>query len=150
MLTRVNRKQSVATINAANKNRVARSFEPGETVFRRMPRNSRLPKHLFPPPSRGPYKVHSQPDQFNLILKDPERDNLLDGGAKIPLDQILAGPRRARLEFADEADFRPISKLIEGTRDATGALSSGYLAGKRVGWGPLATGAMVAYQTAFQ
>ena len=106
--TRVNREQSIATINAANRDRVTHTFEPGETVFRRMPRNSRLPKHLLPPPSRGPYKVHCQPDPFNLILKEPDRDVLVDGGAKIPMDQILAGPRRARLEFADESDVRPI------------------------------------------
>ena len=112
-----------------------------------MPRNARLPKHLLQPPSRGPYKVHSQPDPFNLILKEPDRNILVDGGAKIPLDQILAGPRRARLEFSDDSDVRPVSKLIEGTRDAS---SSGYLVGKRVGWGPLSTGAMVAYQAVFQ
>ena len=149
MFTRVNRETSIASINAANKNRVSRSFEPGETVFRRMPRPSRLPKHLLPPPSRGPFKVHSQPDPYNLILKEPDKDVLVDGGAKIPLDQILAGPSRARLEFADESDLRPYSELIEGTRNASGTLSSGYRAGVRGGWGPLATGDMVAYRTKF-
>ena len=70
-LTRCNREKSLAAINAANRPRVIRWFEPGETVFRHVPRGSNIPKHLFPPPSRGPYAVHEQPDKYNLILRDP-------------------------------------------------------------------------------
>ena len=53
--TRVNRERSINDITASNKDRIVRWFEPGETVFRRMPRGARMPKHMFPPPSRGPY-----------------------------------------------------------------------------------------------
>merc|ERR1712185_356997 len=104
-----------------------------------MPKSSRLPKSLFPPPSRGPYVVDSQPNQFNLILRDPETDQLVDKGAQIPLDQIVVGNHRARLQFADdeEGDVRPMSVLLDGNRDARGDLSFGYLAGRRKGWGPL-------------
>ena len=53
------------------------------------------------------------------------------------------------VEFSTESDVRPISKIVEGTRDASGRLSSGYRAGKRIGWGELYTGDMVAYQTIY-
>jgi hypothetical protein len=69
--TRLSREQSIAAITSANKDRITRSFEPGETVFRRMPRNARTPKHMFPPPNRGPYVVKEQPDKFNVVLTDP-------------------------------------------------------------------------------
>lgn len=151
--TRVNRGQSVARQDITNRTRLDRVFDPGEIVFRRMPRSARMPKHVLPPPSRGPYCVHKQPDRFNLILKDPSTGELVDGGARIPLDQILAGPRRARLQFAaeDESEIRLISRLIEGTRNADGQMQpSGRTAGRRAGWGPLARGDMVAYQTVFE
>ena len=97
--TRVNREQSLASITAASKDRHVRIYEEGETVFRRMPKGSRMPKGLFPPPSRGPYVVVSQPDKFNVVLKNATTGALVDNGARIPLDQILSGPRRARLRL---------------------------------------------------
>ena len=148
--TRVNREEaSIAALRTVNQNRTVRCFEPGETVFRRMPKGSRLPKHMFPPPNRGPYVVVEQPDNFGLVLKDPTTGSLVDSGRKIPFDQILAGPRRARLQFAEEEEneVRHISKMIEVTRLADGTMSSGFRAGKRLGWGPLVGGCLVAYQT---
>ena len=55
--TRANREISTQSITAAIRDRTVRTFEEGETVFRRLPRSARLPKHLFPPPSKGPYTV---------------------------------------------------------------------------------------------
>ena len=148
---RINREQSIAQQVSANRLRMERVFEEGETVFRRMPRGAKMPKHLFPPPSRGPYVADSQPDRFNLIWRDPETNQLVDKGARIPMDQIIAGPRRARLQFAAETDARPMSQLIEGSQYGPGVKKpSGKLAGRRVGWGPLARGAMVAYHVCFQ
>ena len=114
-----------------------------------MPKGSRLPKHMFPPPNRGPYTVHGQPDQYNLILKGPSTGELVDEGRKIPLDQILAGPRRSRLYWADvdDSDVRPMSKLLDGNRNASAELTREFYAGRRRGWGPLPPGSMVAYQT---
>ena len=108
-----------------------------------------MPKGLFPPPRRGPYVVVSQPDKFNLVLKNPSTGELVDRGARIPLDQILSGPRRARLRFAegDGAGVRSVSQLIEGSRDASGDLTSGHLAGRRTGFQDLSRGAMIAFQT---
>ena len=145
----MNREQSLAAITSANKDRHVRIYDEGETVFRRMPKGHRLPKGLFPPPSRGPYTVVSQPDKFNLVLKNPSTGELVDNGKCIPLDQILSGPRRARLRFADEgsAGVRSVSQLIEGSRDASGDLTSGHLAGRRTGFQDLSRGAMIAYQT---
>ena len=150
MFTRISREKSFQDMMRENRIRIDRVFEPGETVFRRMPRGSRLPKHLLPAPSQGPYEVVRQPTHTSLILRDPATGKLVSDGALIPLDQILAGPRRARLEFAREEDseVRPISKLIEGTTNAPDSvLRSGFKAGRRAGWGPLAGGAIVAYQT---
>ena len=94
--------------------------------------------------------MESQPDKYNLILKNPETGELVDNGVRIPLNQILAGPRRAKLAFAvkDESDVRPLSQMLESTRTASGDFTKEYLAGRRRGWGTLAKGSMVAYQTA--
>ena len=67
--TRVNREQSLNTINAANRTKIVRQFDPGEVVFRRHPKTGRLPKAFFPAPQQGPYTVESQPNQWNLILR---------------------------------------------------------------------------------
>ena len=93
--------------------------------------------------------VHQQPTSTSLILKDPETGLLVDGGALIPLDQILAGPRRARLAFArdEDSEVRPFCNMIADADvpRATGTpLRSGCQAGRRRGWGSLAPGAMVA------
>ena len=53
--TRINREKSLMDINAANRSRVIRCFEPGETVFRKMPGNAKTPKGFLPAPNRGPY-----------------------------------------------------------------------------------------------
>ena len=136
--TRLNREKSINEMKTANKERNVRWFEPGETVFRRMPKGSRPPKHLFLMPSRGPYTVESQPDRFNLILRDPETGELVDKGRKIPFDQILAGPRRARLRFAEgheidpsDADVRPMSTLLQSDRNSAGTYKGAYLASRR-------------------
>ena len=73
--TRMNREASLSALKMANQHRQVRIFEPGETVFRRMPKGSRLPKHLFSPPNRGPYIVEGQPDSFGLVLRENFSEN---------------------------------------------------------------------------
>ena len=77
-----------------NETRHLRTLHPGETVFRRMPAKARAPKHLLGEPSRGPYVVVSQSTVNSAKLRDPATGQLVDKGADIPLEQILAGPRQ--------------------------------------------------------
>ena len=75
---------------------------------------------------------------------------LAGGGAKIPLDQILAGPLRARLAFAEasESETRTLLQMLEGDALAVGTPPRhGVKAGRHAGWGPLARGAAMAHQT---
>ena len=117
VFTRASREQGFRDELRRNQHRYDRTFEVGDTVFRRVPRGARLPKHIFPEPSTGPYAVVEQRTPSSIVLKDPATGSLVGGGANIPLDQILAGPRRARLPFAEdeETEMGPISKLTEGT-----------------------------------
>jgi hypothetical protein len=75
---------------------------------------------------------------------------LLDEGALIPLDQIIAGPRRARIEFEKDQshnEVRPFSDLLNHSAlPVTAPLRTGGYASKSKGWGSLAPGAEVAYQ----
>ena len=75
-----------------NRKRVFRTFDKGETVFRRMPTFARPGKHLMAEPSSGPYIVVDQKTLSSVVLMDPKTQELVDQGADIPLDQILAGP----------------------------------------------------------
>ena len=84
-----------------NRKRVCRAFDKGEVVFRRMPSLARPNKHLMAEPSLGPYLVDSQKSFSSLVLKDPATGKLVDDGANIPMDQILAGPYRSLVRFQD-------------------------------------------------
>ena len=91
---RVTMEQAVQLQTQENRYRAHRTFEKGETVFRRMPGGSRPPKHLFAEASLGPYVVASQPTMSSVTLMDPATGLLVNNGALIPLDQIRAGPKR--------------------------------------------------------
>jgi len=112
LFSRITRENALQYQRKANATRVIRSFEPGETVFRKLPRIARVSKHLFSSPCSGPYIVVSQPTTTSLILMDPTTQQMVDKGRSIPLDQIVAGPRRARLEFEAENEIRPYSDML--------------------------------------
>merc|ERR1712032_602416 len=96
VFTRAAQEESARRQFRANQTRASpRVLDEGETVFRRLPRAARLPKHLFPEASTGPYLVHEQRTPQSVVLKDPSTQELVDKGANIPLDQILAGPVEA-------------------------------------------------------
>ena len=149
LFMRVKTEETLRSQLRVNLGRHERTFFPGETVFRRLPMGARLPKHLLPEPSSGPYEVVSQPTSSSLILKKPGSDELLDGGAHIPLDQLLAGPPRPVIAFSETDEVRGIGRMIQEQEANAGRAPgrAGQAAGKQRGWGPLAPGAYVAYQT---
>ena len=51
------------------------------------------------------------------------------------------------MRFEETSELRPLSAMVESTRDSSGNYTKEHLAGRRRGWGPLTLGAMVAYQT---
>ena len=149
MFHRVKAEESLRNQMRVNSSRHERTFAPGETVFRRLPVGARLPKHLFPEPSSGPYEVVSQPTASSVVLKEQASGTLVESGARIPLDQILAGPARAAVALDGESDVRGIGQMLrdEDPYAGRGPARAGAAAGVRKGWGPLAPGAYVAYQT---
>ena len=140
-----------AQLRADNKLHDVR-LETGDVVFRTVPKGPRLPKHLLPEPSKGPYVVSSQPTTTSVVLRGVESDESVDGGAAIPLDQILAGPWRARMDFDPDSEVRVVGVMLrrEGAFAGVGTMHSGFKAGRRTGWGPLHMGSYVAYQTVNQ
>ena len=84
-----------------------------------------------------------------MVLRDLSTNELVDGGANIPLDQILAGPRRSKIAFEpdDQSEVRGIGQMLrrEGAAPPTRGRLCG--AGRRKGWTGLSGGACVAYQT---
>ena len=151
VFTRFSMDAALRTQLAENKMRVERTFEPGEIVFRKLPPAARINKHLFPAPSAGPYEVVAQERRTSVTLKDPKTGTPVDKGAAIPLDQILAGPQRAKLQWApsedDDSPGRAYSEMVAGDGVQDPLKTSGLAAGKTRGWGPLAPGANFAYQT---
>ena len=79
---------------------------------------ARPPKHLLGDPVQGPYLVKQQNTLSSVVLFDPATNSLVDHGANIPLDQILAGPKRAKLSFPDDSDVRSYGQMLrrEGAR----------------------------------
>ena len=129
--------------DVVNKRRNLKVFDVGEIVYRKKPAFARPPKQLMIDPVTGPYTVAGQRTTSSVMLQDRETGELVDGGANIPVEQILAGPRRAPVHFPEESDLRSVGAMIRG--DGVGSAQG--RPGKRAGWGRLATGAYVAYQT---
>ena len=129
-------------------------FEPGETVFRLLPKFARQPKHLLGERATGPYLVVEQRTLSSVVLKDPKTNQLVDNGVNIPIDQILAGPRRSKVRFEpdEDSEVRGIGQMIrrEGA-DLAGPRHRGLRnVGQRKGWTGLSKGAYIAYQTISQ
>ena len=103
------------TADQVNQTRHLRQLIPGEVVFRKMPAKARPAKHLLGPPSSGPYVVVSQSTFNSAKLKDPSTGRWVDDGADIPLEQILAGPRRGLLKFEQMPDHdRSVGAMVTG------------------------------------
>eukprot|EP00973_Karenia_brevis_P002940 401258-Karenia_brevis.AAC.1 len=63
----------------------------------------------------GPYVVVRQNTFSSVVLKDPATGQMVDKGVHIPLEQILAGPRRGQLQFEQcQAPNRSIGQMISG------------------------------------
>jgi len=133
-----------------NRDRHKRTLEKGEVVFWKLPIAARLPKHLFPSPCKGPYRVELQKTTTSAVLKDPTTGLLVNSGRNIPLDQILVGPSRAPLIWDDENEVRSLGMMLSEPADTGQEFASGFRAGRKKGWGPLAKGHLVAYQTMTQ
>ena len=133
-----------------NQTRHLHQLIAGETVFRRMPSKARPAKHLLGEPSSGPYAVVRQNTLNSVVLQDPATEQFVDGGANIPLEQILAGPRRSLFELKEPTGARSVGQMIAGESNA-GALppevrSRGWKPSKKGGWKGLARGQYVAYR----
>ena len=81
---------------------------------------------------------------------DASTGEWIDGGADIPLEQILAAPRRGTLTFeADDPEGdRSIGQMMRGSLPGMPPLvkASGWKANKSHGWKGLNKGQIVAYQ----
>ena len=75
---------------------------------------ARPPKQLMADPISGPYEVVGQSTTSSVILKDPETGVLVDGGANIPVEQILAGPRRPPFTFSADSEVRSVGAMVRG------------------------------------
>ena len=150
IVQRVTREKAELRMREENMSRMNRHFEEGEVVFMKNPKGSRLPKHLLNQPCNGPYEVVSQPTTTSLILKDPETQAQVRGGAYIPLDQVVTGPRQLKLalEAKEASQNRSLSDMLLGDGAVeTSPTSAGYGAGQRKGWAQLSPGSYVTYQT---
>ena len=141
---------STSLLNAfkLNKNRHTMPLREGDLVYRRLPPGSRLPKRLFSDNVRGPYKVVAVKG-ISAVLADVESGLQIDAGVPVPVDQLILAPERVPVEFEPETELRPMSEIVEESfapQHPNSQGSSGYRAGQRKSWGPLAAGAHIAYQ----
>ena len=72
LYNRVRTEESLRTQMQLNTTRHAKVFEPGDVAFRRLPSGARLPKHLFPEPSSGPYVVKGMHSHSSVLLLTPD------------------------------------------------------------------------------
>eukprot|EP00973_Karenia_brevis_P052714 7325692-Karenia_brevis.AAC.1 len=60
---------------------------------------------------------------------------MVDNGADIPLEQILAGPKRGQLQFEQGGGNRSIGHMINGETDVPYEVrATGWKPGKKKGW----------------
>ena len=64
-----------------------------------MTAKARPSKHLLGEPSAGHYIVDKQSTCSSVKLRDPATGEWADERADIPLEQILAGPRRSQFSL---------------------------------------------------
>jgi hypothetical protein len=151
VFTRANQEVAMRAQYKENKNRVNRVLDVGQIVFRRLPAPARLGKHLFPDPSAGPYAVVRQPTNTSFVLANPATGQLIENGANIPMDQVISGPSRAKLEFPPEEDSeqRPLSQMLSGVPgpESPVATRQALATGRNKGWSALTLGSVVVYQT---
>ena len=133
---------------SVNQTRHIRQLERGEIVFRRMPMKARPAKHLLSEPSSGPYMVVGQSTFNSVKLKDPSSGQMVDVGVDVPMEQILAGPKRSQFRFDPDSEGRSIGQMVAGGVAGTPALvkASGWKPSKKKGWRTLTKGHYVAYQ----
>jgi len=111
--------EALRNMEELNKNRAQRCFEKGEVVFRRLAAYARPNRHLLGEKCSGPFVIVSQENLQSVVLKDAVTGVLVDEGKNIPLDQILAAPRRNRLLFDhgdDDGDPGPrsLGQMLRG------------------------------------
>ena len=117
-------------------------------MYRKMPPKARPPKHLLGEPSLGPYIVVRQDTHNSVVLRDPQSDKLVDNGAYIPMEQILAAPKRNSIRFETGDGGRSIGQMVlgEGMKVPPLVKASGWKPSRRKGWNRLTKGQYVAYQ----
>ena len=54
----------------------------------------------------------------SVQLRNPETGELVADGADIPLEQILAGPRRSLLHFEQVDNGRSVGEMVRGGKFA--------------------------------
>ena len=106
--------RSEARIGEINRKRLPRWLDAGDVVFRRMPAVARSGKHLFPERADGPFRVLRHVSASSVLLWDDGANLPVSGGNPVPLDQVIAGPRRTAVDFdpASPGDARPWSELL--------------------------------------
>ena len=76
------------------------------------------------------YKIST----FNSAkLKDPATGQWVDNGVDIPLEQILAGPKRGQLQFEPSDGDRSVGQMVAGNADGLPekVSATGWKPGKR-------------------
>eukprot|EP00973_Karenia_brevis_P027342 3769595-Karenia_brevis.AAC.1 len=72
---------------------------------------------------------------------------MVDNGADIPLEQILAGPKRGQLQFEQSGGNRSIGQMINGEADVPHEVrATGWKPGKKKGWKGLVKGHYITYR----
>lgn len=91
-----------------------------------MPTIARPPKHMLGKPNRRPYTVVDQRTLSTAVLMDSVSTTLVDGSRNAPLDQLLARPRRSKLEFEPDELFamRSLGQMLRGEASSGGAPSA--------------------------
>lgn len=110
---------------------------------------ARPAKSLLSEPSSGPYVVVSQTTISSAKFKDPATELSVDGRADIPLEQILAGPRRGLLKFeSSEGDASTGQMETANMRDGFPhqVKASGWTPSTQKGWKSLITSQVAAYR----
>ena len=93
--------------------------------------------------------VVSQSSFSSAKLKDPATGEMVDFGADIPMEQLLAGPRRGALRFETDDSGRSVGQMIAGkgvTDLPPQVKATGWKHGRSKTWITLAKGQIVAYR----
>ena len=148
IFTRITQEQTLKDQLKVNQYRHRITLEPGQIVYRLVPKDGRTAKHLLNEKTKGPFVVVSQHSSTSAVLSDPISRQPVNGGEPVPIAQLLLAPPRAELVFDEDSEVRGIADMLQQKDESVSTVpmaTTGHRSRVKIGWRNLRACSYVVY-----